>query len=329
MRVTIVTEAELRRCVDLDGEAIAAVEEGFTKLAKGEAITPPILALLIPERRGEVDVKTAYISGLDLFAIKMASGFFGNQRLGLPSGSGLMVLFTSDTGLPEAVLLDNGYLTDLRTGAAGAVAARYLARQEVGTAGVIGAGAQARYQMRALKQVRNYRRLLVHSITPGRAEAYAAEMASVLGVEVLVAPDAETVVRESDVVVTTTPAHQPVVKAAWLHRGLHITAMGSDTEEKQELEAGVLARADVLVCDLKSQCSRYGELHHALDEGAIPADAPALELGELTSGRKPGRQSEDQITVCDLTGVGVQDTAIAVFAYRRARAQGLGLTIEV
>lgn len=328
MKILILTEAEIRQCVGLDLEAIRVVEEGFTNLAEGKVTMPPVLALPIPAHNGEVDVKTAYVNGLDSFAVKVASGFYDNYRLGLPSGSGMMLVLSARTGYPEAVLLDNGYLTNVRTGAAGAVAAKHLARREIQTAAVIGSGAQARFQMIALKQVRDYRRLFVYGIVPEDVRRYAAEMAPRLGVDVMVAPDEETAVRSADIVVTTTPSRQPHLKAEWLHPGLHITAMGSDSEEKQELEARVLSRADRLFCDRKSQCIRLGELHHGIREGAIREDHDVIELGEVTSGRKPGRTSDKQITVCDLTGTGVQDTVIALLAYHRGIEKGLGLIIE-
>jgi len=328
MKVTLLTEPELRQCVGLDREVIAAVEDAFTRLASGAVTLPPIVCVDIPEHKGEVDIKTAYVRGLDSFAIKIASGFYENYRLGLPTGSGLIVVMSARTGMPEAVLLDNAYLTDVRTGAAGAVAARHLAREGIETAGVIGSGTQARYQMLALKQVRDFRRLLVYSRNPERVEAYIAEMAPRLGVEIAAAKDAETVVRGSDAVVTTTPSHEPYLKAEWLHRGLHVTAMGSDTPEKQELYADALGRADLLVCDSKAQCFRLGELHHGQEEGTLSPSREVVELGEITSGRKSGRQNDDQVTICDLTGTGVQDTAIALLAYRRAMERGMGLEIQ-
>ena len=327
MTITILTEAEIRSCVDLNEEAISAVADGFTSLAAGEVSLPPIVRVDVPEHKGEVDIKTAYIRGLDSFAIKIAAGFFENYRLGLPTGSGMMVLVSAKTGRPEAVLLDNGYLTDVRTGAAGALAARHLAREKIDTVGVIGSGAQARYQMMALKQVRDFRRLMVYGIIPDQVEQYAAEMAPVLGVEIVKAEGVETVVRNSDIVVTCTPAKEPYLKAEWLHPGLHITAMGTDSEDKQELYADTLARADLLVCDKKSQSFRLGEFHNGLKAGVIAEDDPIIELGELTSGRKPGRRNDEEITVCDLTGVGVQDTAIALLAYRKAMEKDLGLRV--
>lgn len=324
MEITILTEREIRECVSLNEQAIAAVEGGFSKLSKGEALVPPILAVPVSENNGEVDVKTAYISGLDNFAIKIAAGFYDNYQLGLPTGSGMMVIISAKTGFPQALLLDNGYLTDVRTGAAGALAARYLARAKIDTVGVIGSGAQARYQVLGIALVRQFRRLLVYGITAEHVDGYARQMRSELGIEVVVADSVEQVVKESDTMVTTTPSREPYLNADWLHPGLHITAMGSDATGKQELHPQVFARADVVACDRKSQCFRLGELQHALAAGIVSKESPIIELGELTLGRHPGRQTDEQITVCDLTGVGVQDTAIAQLAFKRAQEKRLG-----
>ena len=329
MKIVLLKEAEIRQCVSVDLEAIAEIERGFASLSRGEVTQPPIFSIEVPEYKGEIDVKGAYVKGLDSFAIKVASGWLDNYRLGLATGSGMMMVFSTKTGHLQALLLDNGYLTNVRTGAAGGVAAKYLARRDIRTAGVIGAGAQARFQMMALKLVRDFKRLLVYSIVPEEIGPYISEMSPILGVEIVRAADEEQVVRESEVVVTTTPSRQPHLKAAWLHPGLHITAMGADSEGKQELEAEVLGRADRLVCDRKSQCFVRGELHHGLEEGTISKDSEILELGELTSGQKLGRQNDQQITVCDLTGTGVQDTAIALMTYRKALAKGLGTEIMV
>jgi ornithine cyclodeaminase len=195
------------------------------------------------------------------------------------------------------------------------------------TAGVIGAGGQARFQMMALKKVRGFRRLMIYSIIPEEVDRYADEMASILEADIIKAPDVETVVRHSDVVATCTPAREPYLRGEWLHPGLHITAMGTDSEHKQELFAEALGRADLLVCDSKRQSFRLGEFHNGLEAGVISEESPIVELGDLTSSREPGRRSDEQITICDLTGVGVQDTAIALLAYRKAREKNLGLRI--
>jgi ornithine cyclodeaminase len=325
MQVSILTESELRQCTQPDLEAINAIEAAFTQLARGGVQMPPILRMELPENNGEVDVKTAYVPGLDSFALKVSPGFFDNPKLGLPSLNGLMILLSAKTGLLEAILLDNGYLTNVRTAAAGAVAARHLAPEQVETVGVVGAGIQARFQMRALKQVRDFQRLLVTSISPDEIPPYIEDMSAALGVDVIAAESEAVLVGESQIVVTCTPAKSPHLQADWLHPGLHITAMGSDGEGKQELQVAVLTQADVVVCDRRSQAFRLGELQHAasLSEGDV------VELGEITHGKHPGRTDAGQITVCDLTGTGIQDTAIALLAYQKAQQLGLGTPFEL
>lgn len=326
--ILVLNESDIRSCVSLDEVALDEVTKGFTALAKGHVTLPPILRIDVEENHGEVDVKTAYIQGLDSFAIKIAAGFFENRKLGLPTGSGMMILINAQTGNPLAILLDNGYLTDVRTGIAGAIAAKHLAPKEVKIVGVIGSGMQARYQIRALKLVRDFSFLMVYGIVDDEIDKYIDEISQKLNIEVIRADSVESVVKESNLVVTTTPSKEPYLRAEWLHTGLHITCMGSDSEDKQELFPDVFAKADRIACDIKSQVFRLGELHHALEAGVVSEYGEITELGELTSGASPGRQSKEQITVCDLTGVGVQDTQIARLAYQRAVEQGLGIEIS-
>ncbi len=160
MKIIIVTEEELRSCVSMDKESMAAIEEGFTKLAQGTVSLPPILSFVVPENDGGGDIKTAHVHGLDNFTVKIGTGFIHNRELGLPTGSGMMIVFSAKTGYPQAVLLDNGYLTRVRTGLAGAIVAKYLAPERIETVGVIGSGAQARFQTRALKLVREFNRII-------------------------------------------------------------------------------------------------------------------------------------------------------------------------
>lgn len=320
----ILNEREIRACVALDAESLAAVESAFAQMARSEAEVPPPMGIVVPEREGEVHVKSAYLRGHDGFAVKIASGFWRNAAERLPVSSGMMVLLDARTAFPLALLLDNGYLTEVRTALAGAIAAKYLAREAVRTVGLIGAGMQARMQVEALRPVRWFERVLVWTRKPEAARSFAEEMSAKLGVEVSAAASPAEVVRESDVVVTATPAREPLVMAADVHVGLHITAMGSDGPGKQELDPQVLQRADVVVCDRRSQCERLGELQHAIAAGLDIGKMRIVELGDVIVGRAPGRSGAEQITVCDLTGVGVQDTAIASLAYRKARARGLG-----
>lgn len=324
--VKILTETDLRGLVKLGLPAIEVVERAFAALASGKVVMPPILSMAIPEANGEVDVKTAYIPGFDGFAIKVSPGFFDNPKIGLPSLNGLMILFSAKTGLVEALLLDNGYLTDVRTAAAGAVAARHLAPSVVTTAGVIGTGVQARLQLQAAHLVRPFERVLVWGRDAAKAEACARDLAAALPVVVSVEPDPARLVAASQLVVTTTPAEHPVLRAEWLHPGLHVTAMGSDQASKNEIEPAALAAADLYVCDRVSQCELLGELRNALATGAWQRGTPP-ELGEIVSGAKPGRISDSQVTICDLTGTGAQDTAIATFVVDAARRAGAGTAI--
>jgi ornithine cyclodeaminase len=241
----------------------------------------------------------------------------------------MMVVLSARTGVAEAVLLDNAYLTDVRTGAAGAVAIRHLAPETVNTAGVVGTGAQGRYQILGLRCERAFQRLLAYDRDAESLERYVAEMAEILGVEVISASGPEEVVRSCDTVVTCTPSRQPYVRTEWLHPGLHITAMGADLPEKQELASEVAGRADIVVCDRRSQSFTMGELHRPFEMGILSENSPVAELGEIVIGKARGRSSKDQITLCDLSGTGVQDTAIAHLALQEAERRGLGTEIQM
>ncbi|QDZ12497.1 ectoine utilization protein EutC [Devosia ginsengisoli] len=322
--ITILTEAALRHLVPLDLDAIACVEDAFRALATKPVVMPPIMRLDIAEARGEVDVKTAYVPGIDSFAIKISPGFFDNPKLGLPSVNGLMVLLSARTGLVEALLLDNGYLTDIRTAAAGAVAARHLSRSDASSAAIIGGGAQARLQLAALCLVRPIRRAVLWSRDRAKAETLAAEIVAEHGIAVSVAATAEAAVAEADIIVTTTPSSTPLIRAEWLRPGQHLTAMGSDAEHKNEIDPAALARADLYVPDSLAQTRLLGELHHAIAAGLVAADQDFAALGAIIAGQASGRTSPNQITFADLTGTGVQDTAIATLARRRAQAAGGG-----
>ncbi|MYL34945.1 cyclodeaminase [Pontibacillus yanchengensis] len=321
----LASDEEIRSYIDLNTETVQIIEDAFTSLVTKNVEMPPIMRVDIPAHNGEVDVKTAYVKGLDYFAIKVSSGFFDNYKLGLPSGNGLMMLLNSQTGQPESLLLDNGYLTDIRTAAAGAVVAKHFAKEDARIAGVIGTGSQARYQIKAIAQVRNIEKVLLYGRKEENIQRYIDDMEEELGIKVE-AVSAEEAVRGSDILVTTTPSTSPVIKADWLHSGLHITAMGSDAESKQELESEILEQVDVLACDRKEQSQVLGELRHATSQQEMLDKA--VEIGEVTSGDKQGRKTSEQITLCDLTGTGVQDTAIAIYAYELLQEEKAGLVVK-
>lgn len=310
--IPIVDEATLRARIS-PALAVEVIREAFRADGEGRTHVPPVINLDVPAGPGEFHIKTAYIEGTAHIAVKVASGFYDNPAKGLPSGSGLMALFDASTGLPTALLLDNGFLTDLRTGAAGAVAADYLARRTIDTVGVIGSGIQARFQVHCLRVVRAFTRIVAWSPTRAHLERYAADMRAD-GFDVELADGPAGVCGRADVLITTTPSRQPVVLADWLRPGMHITAVGSDSPGKQELEALCLGRADIVIVDRLSQCAAFGELAAALAGGILERTA-AIELGAVVAGRSAGRTDDAQITIADLTGVGFQDTAIASAAF--------------
>jgi ornithine cyclodeaminase len=313
--IPIVEEAALRRVVT-PAVAVAAMRQAFAADGAGRTHVPPVINLDVPAARGEFHVKTAFIDGVPHVAVKIASGFYDNPSKGLPSGSGLMAVFDANTGMPSALLLDNGFLTDIRTGAAGAIAAAALARQDVHTVGVIGSGLQARWQVLCLREVRPIRRIVAWSRNPDRLQQYCREMRE-QGLDADAAQSIEDVCRAADVLVTATPSRTPLVREDWLHEGQHVTALGSDSPGKQELSPGCLDRADLVVVDRFAQCAAFGELKHALDASVLTRHDVHAELGRIVAGLETGRTTDRQITVADLTGVGFQDTAIASAALDR------------
>ncbi len=323
-KVLLLNHSELEQCVPLDRSAIQCVEQSFHILATQSVIMPPIMQLDIRENNGEVCIKTAYLPGLDSFAIKISPGFFDNPKIGLPSGSGMMNVFNSKTGVLEAVLLDRGYLTDVRTAAAGAVAARWLSRAESRCAAIIGAGVQALLQLKALLLVRDIEQVRVWARDKKRAEEFAHRASRETGLEVSAANSVSEACTGADIIVTTTPTEDPLVKFEDVHPGQHITAMGADSVRKAELDPQIIGKADRYVCDRLSQVRALGDLHRAIEDGVIPADRDFDELGQVIAGQVSGRESDDQITVCDLTGTGAQDTAIATHALKLAVDRGMG-----
>lgn len=327
-KILIISEQELRQQISLDQDAIDCVQQSLAALAGDDVVMPPILHLAIEKYNGEVDVKTAYVPGMDYFAIKTSAGFFDNPKLGLPSLSGLMVLYSARTGQIEALLLDNGYLTDIRTAAAGGVVASFLAREDAHTAGILGGGAQARLQLEALTLVRPIKQAKVWSRRMEQAQQIAVEMSARLDIDITAVGEPRQAVDGCDIVVTTTPCREPLILAEWLSPGQHITAMGSDADYKNELEPVAIALADLYVCDRVSQCAALGELHHAIEAGVMDVAEDIPEIATIITGEVAGRTSPEAITIADLTGTGVQDTGIAVLAHSRCAQAGAGQVFE-
>ena len=289
-------------------DLMAEIEQGFVAYSQGRAVVPPVGELIMQDPPGEVHIKYGYITGDDYYVIKIASGFFENPKLDLPSSNGLMLVFSQKTGTLEAVLLDEGHLTDIRTAVAGAITAKYLAPSSIERIGIVGTGVQARLQLEYLAPVTDCRDVLVWGRNGDKLSAYEQDM-SAKGFEVSTTTDADDIIASCNLIVTTTAATSPLLSGQ-VQPGTHITAMGSDTHDKQELHADILQGADLVVADSISQCLERGEIHQALNSNAI-AETDLVELGSIIAGDVAGRTSDDQITVADLTGVAVQDIQIS------------------
>jgi len=290
-------------------DVIGLMEEGFVAYSEGRAVIPPVGELIFEDPPGETHIKYGYIQGGDHYVIKIASGFYGNPKLGLPSGNGLMLLFSQKTGFLEAVLLDEGHLTDVRTAAAGAVAGKHLAPGNVERIGILGGGVQGRLQLRFLLPVISCRKALVWMRDPAEVDPYLESFAD-SDLEIDVAGSSEEVADRCNLIVTATPSKIPLLTAGRIRAGTHITAIGSDTVDKIELEPEILGDADLVVVDSLPQSETRGEVFQAVKAGTLNRDS-VVELGAVVGGRVPGRTDDQQITVCDLTGVAVQDLMIA------------------
>jgi len=324
----ILNSAEIKECVQFNAELIPIIEDAFKSLSLGKTVMPPILRVDIEKYHGESDVKAAYIEGLDSFAVKVASGFFNNPKLGLPSSNGLMILLDSKTGVIKSVLLDKGYLTDVRTAIAGAIASKYLSNPESSTVAIIGAGIQARMQLEALTLVRDIKNVNVWSRDIEKTHAYIEDVSKNINLNFTAFDNTNEVVNNADILITTTPSKKPLVDYSSLPKGIHITAMGSDAEEKNELEPDIIKNCDVYVPDSQAQTSILGELNHAIKNNLIKSDMIFNDLGRIIINPELGRKNNDDITVADLTGTGVQDTAIARYAYAIADKKKLGIIVN-
>jgi ornithine cyclodeaminase len=311
--VRVLREADVRAALPMT-TCIDAVDAAFVAYSAGAAELPGVIHLDVPEAGGEIHVKAGHLHGERTYAVKVSSGFSGPP----PAYDGLVLVFDATTGAPVAFLLDNGFITDQRTGAAGGVAARRLAPERVEVVGVIGTGLQARKQVEALRVVRPHlREIRVWGWDPDRAARAAADVGGV------VAADVAEAVRAADVVITCTASRTPLVRAEHVSPRALVIAVGSDGPGKQELDVDLLRGADLLAVDSRDQCLELGELQHVPDL----ADR-AVEIGAICAGSAPGRTDERQLVVCDLTGLGVQDVAAANAVLANAPAEAGG-SIEV
>ena len=287
-------------------DLINEIEKGFVAYSNGEVVVPPVGELSFDSPPGDVHIKYGYIKNDDIYVIKIASGFYKNSELNLPTGNGMIMIFDQKNGRPIAVLNDECYLTDVRTAIAGAICAKYFAPKYINRIGIVGTGVQARMQLQYLKGVVDCNDALVWGRKSDSLDKFEKDMKN-SEFAISTTTNLDEVINDCRLIVTCTPSEMPLINS--VNEGTHITAMGSDTVQKQELDPNILLKADLIISDSRSQSTDRGEIHHALKDGLVMNSV--VELGEVISNKINGRTSDKQITVADLTGVAVQDIQIA------------------
>ena len=293
---------------------IEIIEEGFVAYSQGKVVVPPVGEMIFEKPPGDCHIKYGYIIGDNYYVVKIAQGFYENPKLGLPATNGLNILFSQKTGEIFCILLDEGFLTDIRTAIAGTIAAKYMAPKEVNTIGIMGTGVQAKLQLKFLNSIVDCQNALIWGRSEESLHRYREEM-SESGYDLQVTQNPQDIPRKCNLIVTCTPSKSPLILARYVQKGTHITAVGSDTSEKQELEAKILRIADKVIVDSISQAQSRGECYQALQQNEI-ANENLIELGNMILHKTLQRTSETEITIVDLTGVAVQDLQISKAVYQ-------------
>ena len=316
---------------DMDGlidihNVLPVVENAFWEHGLGKVQMPPKVYLDFKAHNGDLRTMPGYLENMDIAGVKLVNVHPDNPKIGLPTVMALMVLNSTKTGAPLAVM-DGTTLTDLRTGAAGGVAAKYLSREESRVVGLIGLGRQARTQLRAIMEVRDIQKVKIFDRSKESTVSFIEDMEKEMGVEIESEPNAHEVC-DCDILVTTTPVKSPVVKAGWIREGTHINAIGADAAGKEELDPMILKNANVIV-DAILQASHSGEVNVPISNGIFSVNEIYAELGQVVSGIKQGRENDSDITVFDSTGLAIQDVVTADLAYQRALERKVGLELEL
>ena len=296
---------------------IESIELGFVEYSRGNSVVPPVGELLFDKPTGDVHIKYGYIKSQDNYVVKIASGFSNNEELGLSSSHGVMVMFDKNTGYLKCILHDEGYLTNVRTAIAGAICAKYLAPSQVKGIGIIGNGIQARMQLEYLSEVVDCKDVFVLGRDEDRVRKYIDEMEK-YGYNITSVNNSKELCQNSNLIVTTTNANESLIYKGDVKKGTHITAVGSDTPDKRELDPEILNIANSVIVDSISQCLERGETKKALDKELI-SEEKLIELGEIIDSGKKYRKDDSEITVADLTGVAVQDIMITNAVYNQLK----------
>ena len=324
--VLILSRSEAERVFTMK-DALEAVEEAYRAQGEGKVINPMATSFVVPGYNGEVDIKSAYIESMNCSGLKFAGGYWDNPvKYGLPSVIGVILIADGSNGMPLAIM-DGTHVGAYRTGAAGGVAAKYLARKESEKVAIIGTGNQGRLQLMALFENFDIRKVYAYDRDKARRAAYAEEMTRKTGVEVVSLDEPRKAVAQADIVVTATPATEAIVFDDWVRPGTHINAIGADMPGKQELDPLIFKRAKAVV-DLREQCIEIGETQNPIREGVITELDIYAEIGEIVAGKKKGRLDDNEITIFDSTGLGIQDVGAGYRAYVNAKNRNIGKKIQ-
>ncbi|VVB73098.1 Alanine dehydrogenase [uncultured archaeon] len=325
MEVLWITEETVKSLLTMD-DAIAAVEKAFFDHGSGKTQMPPKSYLYFPKYDGDLRTMPAYLDSNEQAGVKIVNVHARNSKIGLPTVMALLVLNSPQTGAPLAVM-DATYLTSMRTGAAGAVAARHLARPNSSTVGMVGAGVQARMQLLGLSRIFKIESVIVSDLNIEKARSLEKDARTFLDCDFKLAANAMEACK-CDILVTTTPSRHPVVMESWVRPGTHINAIGADAAGKQELESSLTKKAKVVVDDM-AQARHSGEVNVPISKGELRPEDIYAQIGEVLAGRKPGRVSDKEITIFDSTGLGIQDVASGFVVYERALKTGKGMHLKL
>jgi alanine dehydrogenase len=326
--VLILNEKDVERVLDMK-TAIKAVEEAFREMGEGKVEMPPRVPVFLEEYDGAIGFMPAYLKKSKILGIKVMSHYEKNpERFKRPILSGLIILNDPETGIPFAIM-DAAFVTIMRTGAAGAVGAKYLSREDSKIVGVIGTGKQGISQVLALNEIRKVEKVKAYNISKEAQLNFSKVLQDRIDAEIELVDSPENAVREADIVVTCTPSTQPIVRADWLDKGMHITAIGADMPKKRELHTEVFKILDKIVVDSIAQVIPVGEFRIPMSEGVISKESIYAEIGEIVAGKKAGRETSEEITLFKSTGLAIQDVSTAYKVYKAAKDKGIGTEVSI
>ncbi|MBY3002105.1 ornithine cyclodeaminase family protein [Rhizobium leguminosarum] len=327
MKTLLLTKNDVGRLIGMT-EVIGAVEEAYKAFSSDQVEQPDYIGIHLPSRRGEIDFKLGYYKVAEIISMKAHSGGFTNNPVehGVPNSMGTVLLFDARS-CALICIMDGSLITGLRTGAAGAVSVKALARKNARTIASIGTGNQARMQIRAINEILKVEEIHAWDRTHETSSKYKADIEREFGIPVTVASSKKEAVERADILITTTRGKGPLVEAEWVKPGTHIVAIGTDQRGKQELDPELFRNAKIFV-DSLSQCTEKGETWHPLNKSIITKDDIHGEIGEVLLGRKPGRESDNEITIFDSTGMAIQDNTTANKIYQNAIANNVGAFFE-